>query len=134
MNKFRKTKKITLKNKNMKNLSKKGGNKFFNKDDLIKLKVRLMFEQKSYLTKKQRLANWLYRVRLVKTRSREIEIILDDCVRINKVKTLKPSDRFNQDGIITIRKRENTFVVPFSGLIDKRLGFKHSISLYERIL
>ena len=46
MNKFCKTKKITFKNKNMKNLSKKDGNKFFNKDDLIKLKERLMFEQK----------------------------------------------------------------------------------------
>ena len=134
MNKFRKTKKITLKNKNMKNLSKKGGNKFFNKDDLIKLKVRLMFEQKSYLTKKQRLDNWLYRVRLVKTSSQEKEIILDDCVHINKVKTFKPSNKVTQDDIITIRKRENTFVVRFSELADKRLGFKNAISLYERIL
>ena len=134
MNKFRKTKKITFKNKNMKNLSKKGGNKFFNKDDLIKLKVRLMFEQKSYLTKKQRLDNWLYRVRLVKTSSQEKEIILDDCVHINKVKTFKPSNKVTQDDIITIRKRENTFVVSFSELTDKRLGFKNAISLYERIL
>ncbi|MBV44553.1 MAG: hypothetical protein CML87_01730 [Rhodobiaceae bacterium] len=134
MNKFRKTKKITFKNKNMKNLSKKGGNKFFNKDDLIKLKVRLMFEQKSYLTKKQRLDNWLYRVRLVKTSSQEKEIILDDCVHINKVKTFKPSNKVTQDDIITIRKRENTFVVRFSELADKRLGFKNAISLYERIL
>ncbi len=130
MNKFRKTKKITLKNKNMKNLSKKGGNKFFNKDDLIKLKVRLMFEQKSYLTKKQRLDNWLYRVRLVKTSSQEKEIILDDCVHINKVKTFKPSNKVTQDDIITIRKRENTFVVRFSELADKRLAFKKAISLY----
>ena len=134
MNKFRKTKKITFKNKNMKNLSKKGGNKFFNKDDLIKLKVRLMFEQKSYLTKKQRLDNWLYRVRLVKTSSQEKEIILDDCVHINKVKTFKQSNKVTQDDIITIRKRENTFVVRFSELADKRLGFKNAISLYERIL
>ena len=118
----------------MKNLSKKGGNKFFNKDDLIKLKVRLMFEQKSYLTKKQRLDNWLYRVRLVKTSSQEKEIILDDCVHINKVKTFKPSNKVTQDDIITIRKRENTFVVRFSELADKRLGFKNAISLYERIL
>jgi len=134
MNKFCKTKKITFKNKNMKNLSKKDGNKFFNKDDLIKLKVRLMFKQKLYLTKKQRLDNWLYRVRLVKTSSQEKEIILDDCVRINKVKTFKPSNKVTQDDIITIRKRENTFVVRFSGLTDKRLGFQNAISLYERIL
>ena len=139
MNKFRKTKKLTLRIKSKKNLSKKDGNKCFNKDDLIKLKERLMLNKnnsnkKSYLMKKQRLANWLYRVRLVKTRSQEKEIILDDCVRINKVKTLKPSDRFNQDGIITIRKRENTFVVRVSELSDKRLGFKNAISLYERIL
>ena len=46
MNKFRKTKKNNFKNKNKKNLSKKDGNKFFNKDDLIKLKERLIFEQK----------------------------------------------------------------------------------------
>ena len=139
MNKFRKTKKLTLRIKSKKNLSKKDGNKFFNKDDLMKLKERLMLNKnnsnkKSYLTKEQRLDNWLYRVRLVKTRSQEKEIILDDCVRINKVKTLKPSDRFNQDGIITIRKRENTFVVRVSELSDKRLGFKNAISLYERIL
>ena len=43
--------------------------------------------KKSYLTKEQRLDNWLYRVRLVKIRSQEKEIILDDYVRINKVKT-----------------------------------------------
>ena len=139
MNKFRKTKKNNFKNKNKKNLSKKDGNKFFNKDDLMKLKERLMLNKnnsnkKSYLTKKQRLDNWLYRVRLVKTRSQEKEIILDDCVRINKVKTFKPSNRSNQDGIITTRKRGNTFVVRVSELSDKRLGFKNAISLYERIL
>ena len=64
----------------------------------------------------------------------EKEIILDDCVRINKVKTFKPSNRSNQDGIITTRKRGNTFVVRVSELSDKRLGFKNAISLYERIL
>ena len=46
LRKIKKQKKITFKNKNKKNLSKKDGNKFFNKDDLIKLKERLMFEQK----------------------------------------------------------------------------------------
>jgi hypothetical protein len=44
--KIEKQKKITFKNKNKKNLMKKDDNKFFNKDDLIKLKERLMFEQK----------------------------------------------------------------------------------------
>jgi ribosomal 50S subunit-recycling heat shock protein len=73
-------------------------------------------------------------VRLVKTSSQEKEIILDDCVHINKVKTFKPSNKVTQDDIITIRKRENTFVVRFSELADKRLGFKNAISLYERIL
>ena len=43
MNKFRKTKKITFKNKNKKNLSKKDGNKIFNKDDLTKLKKKINF-------------------------------------------------------------------------------------------
>ena len=90
--------------------------------------------KKSHLTKKQRLDNWLYRVRLVKTRSQAKEIILDGCVRINKVKIFKPSNRITRDDIITIRKREDTFVVRVSGLTDKRLGFKKAISLYDRIL
>ena len=46
LKKIEKQKKITFKNKNKKNLMKKDDNKFFNKDDLIKLKERLMFEQK----------------------------------------------------------------------------------------
>jgi hypothetical protein len=46
LRKIEKQKKITFKNKNKKNLMKKDDNKFFNKDDLIKLKERLMFEQK----------------------------------------------------------------------------------------
>ena len=90
--------------------------------------------KKSHLTEKQRLDNWLYRVRLVRTRSQAKEIILDGCVRINKVKIFKPSNKVTQDDIITIRKRENTFVVRVSGLTNKRLGFKNAISLYERIL
>ena len=89
--------------------------------------------KKSLLTEKQRLDNWLYRVRLVRTRSQAKEIILDGCVRINKVKIFKPSNKGAHDDIITIRKRENTFVVRVSGLTDKRLGFKNAISLYERI-
>ena len=73
-------------------------------------------------------------MRLVKIRSQAKEIILEDCVRINKVKTFKLSNRVAQDDVITIRKRENTFAVCVSGLTDKRLGFKNAISLYERIL
>ena len=46
LRKTKKQKKLTFKNKNKKNLSKKDGNKIFNKDDLIKLKERLIFEQK----------------------------------------------------------------------------------------
>ena len=78
--------------------------------------------------------NWLYRVRLIKTRNQAKEIILSGCVRINKVKIFKPSNRITHDDIITIRKREDTFVVRVGGLTDKRLGFKKAISLYERIL
>ena len=44
--KIEKQRKITFKNKNKKNSMKKDDNKFFNKEDLIKLKERLMFEQK----------------------------------------------------------------------------------------
>ena len=68
----------------------------------------------------QRIDNWLYRIRLTKTRGSSQKIIKEGNVRINKCKIYKPSIKIKSGDIITINLNKQTLVVLVNGFTKRR--------------
>ena len=79
----------------------------------------------------QRIDNWLYRVRLTKTRSISQRIIKEGNIRINKYKIYKPSIKIKSGDIITINLNKQTLVVLVNGFTKRRLGYKSAQEHYK---
>ncbi|MFL2829287.1 MAG: S4 domain-containing protein [Alphaproteobacteria bacterium] len=79
----------------------------------------------------QRIDNWLYRVRLAKTRSISQRIIKEGNIRINKYKIYKPSIKIKSGDIITINLNKQTLVVLVNGFTKRRLGYKSAQEHYK---
>ena len=81
----------------------------------------------------QRIDNWLYRVRLTKTRSISQKIIKEGNVRINKCKIYKPSIKIKSGDIITINLSKQTLVVLVNGFSKRTLDYKSAQEHYKII-
>ncbi|MBP56744.1 MAG: hypothetical protein CML89_03455 [Rhodobiaceae bacterium] len=79
----------------------------------------------------QRIDNWLYRIRLTKTRSISQRIIKEGNVRINKCKIYKPSIKIKPGDIITINLYNKTLVVVVNGFTKRRLDYKSAQEHYK---
>ena len=79
----------------------------------------------------QRIDNWIYRIRLTKTRSFSQRIIKEGNVRINKCKIYKPSIKIKSGDIITINLNKQTLVVMVNGFTKRRLDYKSAQELYK---
>ena len=79
----------------------------------------------------QRIDNWLYRIRLTKTRSLSQRIIKEGNVRINKCKIYKPSIKIKNGDIITINLNRQTIVVLVNGFTKRRLDYKSAQEHYK---
>ena len=79
----------------------------------------------------QRIDNWLYRIRLTKTRSISQRIIKEGNVRINKYKIYKPSIKIKSGDIITINLNKQTLVVLVNGFTKRRLDYKNAQEHYK---
>ena len=79
----------------------------------------------------QRIDNWLYRLRFIKTRNNSQKIIKDGNVRINKFKIYKPSIKIKYGDIITINVNKQTLVVMVNGFTKRRLNYKKAQELYK---
>jgi len=79
----------------------------------------------------QRIDNWLYRVRLTKTRSISQKIIKEGNVRINKFKIYKSSIKIKSGDIITINLNKQTLVVMVNGFTKRRLDYKSAQEHYK---
>ena len=79
----------------------------------------------------QRIDNWLYRVRLAKTRSISQRIIKEGNIRINKYKIYKPSIKIKSGDIITINLNKQTLVVLVNGFTKSRLDYKSAQEHYK---
>ena len=79
----------------------------------------------------QRIDNWLYRVRLAKTRSISQRIIKEGNIRINKYKIYKPSIKIKSGDIITINLNKQTLVVLVNGFTKRRLDYKNAQEHYK---
>ena len=79
----------------------------------------------------QRIDNWLYRIRLTKTRSIAQRMIKEGNVRINKCKIYKPAIKIKFGDIITINLNKQTLVVLVNGFTKRRLDYKSAQEHYK---
>ena len=89
--------------------------------------------KKNHVVDEQRIDNWLFRSRLIKSRAKAQKIILDGYVKINKIRTSKPSVKIKIGDVITLTKFNSVFVLSVEDFAKNRLNAKEAIKLYKEI-
>ena len=93
--------------------------------------MRNLDTQNNIEMSEKRIDNWLYRIRLTKTRSIAQRIIKEGNVRINKCKIYKPAIKIKSGDIITINLNKQTLVVLVNGFTKRRLDYKNAQECYK---
>ena len=88
---------------------------------------------KNQIVEEQRIDNWLFRSRLIKSRAKAQKIILDGYVKINKIRTLKPSVKIKIGDIVTLIKIDSVFILSVESFAKNRLNAKEAMKLYKEI-
>ena len=88
---------------------------------------------KNQIIDEQRIDSWLFRSRLIKSREKAQKIILDGHIKINKIRTSKPSARIKIGDIITLTKFDNIFILSVENFAKNRLNAKEALKLYKEI-
>ena len=88
---------------------------------------------KNQIIDEQRIDSWLFRSRLIKSREKAQKIILDGHVKINKIRTLKPSVKIKIGDIITLTKLDSIFILSVENFAKNRLNAKEALKLYSEI-
>ena len=89
--------------------------------------------EKNEIVDEQRIDNWLFRSRLIKSRAKAQKIILDGYVKINKIRTSKPSVKIKIGDIITLTKLDSVFILSVENFAKNRLNAKEAMELYKKI-
>jgi ribosome-associated heat shock protein Hsp15 len=89
--------------------------------------------EKNQIVDEQRIDNWLFRSRLIKSRAKAQKIILDGYVKINKIRTLKPSVKIKIGDIVTLTKIDSVFILSVESFAKNRLNAKEAMKLYKEI-
>ncbi len=89
--------------------------------------------EKNQIVDEQRIDNWLFRSRLTKSRAKAQKIILDGYVKINKIRTSKPSVKIRIGDIITLTKLDTVFILSVENFAKNRLNAKEAMKLYKEI-
>ena len=88
---------------------------------------------KNQIVEEQRIDNWLFRSRLIKSRAKAQKIILDGYVKINKIRTLKPSVKIKIGDIVTLTKIDSVFILSVESFAKNRLNAREARKLYKEI-
>lgn len=88
---------------------------------------------KNQIVEEQRIDNWLFRSRLIKSRAKAQKIILDGYIKINKIRTLKPSVKIKIGDIVTLTKIDSVFILSVESFAKNRLNAKEAMKLYKEI-
>ncbi|MGE3832067.1 MAG: RNA-binding S4 domain-containing protein [Parvibaculaceae bacterium] len=80
---------------------------------------------------RQRIDKWLWHARIVRTRTRAVEIVEAGSVRINKVKVLKPAHAVGIGDVITVAVHGHVHVLRVKGAAERRGPASHAMLLYE---
>jgi len=89
--------------------------------------------KRNQVVNEQRIDNWLFRSRLIKSRAKAKKIILDGYVKINKIRTSKPSVKIKIGDIITLTKLDSVFILSVENFAKNRLNAKDAMKLYKEI-
>lgn len=81
----------------------------------------------------QRIDNWLFRSRIIKSRAKAQKIIFDGNIKINKIKISKSSAKIKVGDIITLNKINNIIIFSVESFANNRLSAKDAIKLYKEI-
>ncbi len=88
---------------------------------------------KNKIINEQRIDNWLFRSRLIKSRAKAQRIIIDGYVKINKIRTSKPSVKIKIGDIITLTNLDSIFILSVENFAKNRLNAKEALKLYKEI-
>jgi len=69
----------------------------------------------------------------MKSRAKAQKIILDGYVKINKIRTSKPSVKIKIGDIITLTKIDSVFILSVENFAKNRLNAKEAMKLYKEI-
>ena len=89
--------------------------------------------KKNQINYEQRIDNWLFRSRLIKSRAKAQKIIIDGYVKINKIRTSKPSVKIKIGDIITLTKLDSVFILSVESFAKNRLDAKEAMKLYKKL-
>ena len=89
--------------------------------------------EKNEIVDEQRIDNWLFRSRLIKSRAKAQKIILDGYIKINKIHISKPSVKIKIGDIITLTKIDSVFILSVENFAKNRLNAKDAMKLYKEI-
>ena len=89
--------------------------------------------RKNQILDEQRIDNWLFRSRLIKSRAKAQKLILDGYIKINKIHISKPSVKIKIGDIITLTKIDSVFILSVENFAKNRLNAKDAMKLYKEI-
>ena len=89
-------------------------------------------DKKIFLSE-QRIDNWLFRTRILKSRAKAQKIISEGLIKVNKIKIEKSSIRIKVDDIVTLTEVNKIIIFSVEGFANKRLSAKEATRLYKEI-
>ena len=88
---------------------------------------------KKKLLSEQRIDNWLFRARILKSRAKAQKIISKGLIKINKIKIEKSSVKIKAGDIVTLIEVNKIIILSVENFANKRLSAKEASMLYKEI-
>jgi ribosome-associated heat shock protein Hsp15 len=88
---------------------------------------------KKILLSEQRIDNWLFRTRILKSRAKAQKIISEGIIKFNKIKIEKSSIKIKVGDIVTLIEVNKIIIFSVENFANKRLSAKKATRLYKEI-
>jgi|TARA_B110000261_G_C12749061_1_gene223738 ribosome-associated heat shock protein Hsp15 len=88
---------------------------------------------KKILLSEQRIDNWLFRTRILKSRAKAQKIISEGLIKVNKIKIEKSSIKIKVGDIVTLIEVNKIIIFSVENFANKRLSAKKATRLYKEI-
>lgn len=88
---------------------------------------------KKILLSEQRIDNWLFRTRILKSRAKAQKIISEGLIKVNKIKIEKSSIKIKVGDIVTLIEVNKIIIFSVENFANKRLSAKKATRLYNEI-
>ena len=88
---------------------------------------------KKILLSEQRIDNWLFRTRILRSIAKAQKIISEGLVKVNKIKIEKSSIKIKVGDIVTLAEVNKIIIFSVENFANKRLSAKEVTRLYKKI-